>query len=194
MTSQEQNYEIAKKQKETGDQAFKEGDVKAALASYHGALMYAQGLDKNAFKTMGMGGESAGGAQEKTEVDEFIEKIYNNMSACHMKVGNWKRTQETAEKVLKKNDKNYKALYRKAKALAEQGYLERAYKVFEELKTKNPSEITLYEQELARYKAIDVQREKANNAKLKGFLNKAEKKAAAATPEEETPTPASEAA
>lgn len=29
MTSQEQNYEIAKKQKETGDQAFKEGDVKA---------------------------------------------------------------------------------------------------------------------------------------------------------------------
>jgi len=116
------------------------------------------------------------------------------MSACHMKVGNWKRTQETAEKVLKKNDKNYKALYRKAKALAEQGYLERAYKVFEELKTKNPSEITLYEQELARYKAIDVQREKANNAKLKGFLNKAEKKAAAATPEEETPTPASEAA
>lgn len=31
------------------------------------------------------------------------------------------------------------------------------------------SEITLYEQELARYKAIDVQREKANNAKLKGI-------------------------
>ncbi|KAE9405116.1 TPR-like protein [Gymnopus androsaceus JB14] len=189
MTSQEQNYDIAKKQKEAGDKAFREGDLKAALASYHGALMYAQGLDKNAFRSMGMGAPASGGQeQEKTEVDEFLEKIYNNMSACHMKVGNWKRTQETAEKVLKKNDKNYKALYRKAKALAEQGYLERAYKVFEELKTKNPDEATLYEQELARYKAIDAQREKANNAKLKGFLNKAEKKAATASED----TPASE--
>jgi len=48
--------------------------------------------------------------------------------------------------------------------------------VFDDLKTKNPSETALYDQELARYKAIDLQREKANNAKLKGFLNKAEKK------------------
>lgn len=32
------------------------------------------------------------------------------------------------------------------------------------------SEATLYEQELARYKAIDAQREKANNAKLKGLI------------------------
>jgi len=64
--------------------------------------------------------------------------------------------------------------------IAEQGYLERAYKLFAELKTKNPSDVSLYDQELARYKAIDAQREKANNAKLKGFLNKAEKKTAEA--------------
>ncbi|KIK62952.1 hypothetical protein GYMLUDRAFT_163682 [Collybiopsis luxurians FD-317 M1] len=180
MQSHEEKFDIAKKHKETADQAFKEGKVKEALASYHSALLYAQGLDKNAFQSMGMASaEPAEAGREKTEVDEFLEKIYNNMSACHMKNGNWKRTQETAEKVLAKNDKNYKAMYRKAKALAEQGYLERAYKVFEDLKTKNSEEATLYEQELARYKAIDAQREKANNAKLKGFLNKAEKKAAA---------------
>ncbi|KAJ3766418.1 hypothetical protein FB446DRAFT_776092 [Lentinula raphanica] len=175
MSSTEEKFEIAKKQKETGDIAFKEGKVKEALVSYHGALMYAQGLDKNAFKSMGMSDPAEAG-QSKTEVDEFLEKIYNNMSACHMKTGNWRRTQETAEKVLSKNDKNYKAMYRKAKALAEQGYLERAYKLYEDLITKNPSEATLYGQELSRYKAIDAQREKANNAKLKGFLNKAEKK------------------
>lgn len=29
MTSQEQNYDIAKKQKEAGDKAFREGDLKA---------------------------------------------------------------------------------------------------------------------------------------------------------------------
>jgi len=175
MSTNEAKFEIAKKQKDTGDAAFKEGKVKEALASYHSALLYAQGLDKNAFKSMGM--EPAEAGKEKTEVDDLLEKIYNNMSACHMKVANWKRTQETAEKVLAKNNTNYKAMYRKAKALAEQGYLERAYKVFDELKTKNPSESALYDQELARYKAIDAQREKANNAKLKGFLNKAEKKA-----------------
>ncbi|KAJ3739162.1 hypothetical protein DFH05DRAFT_527841 [Lentinula detonsa] len=178
MSSTEEKFEIAKKQKETGDLAFKEGKAKEALASYHGALMYAQGLDKNAFKSMGMS-EPVEAGQAKTEVDEFLEKVYNNMSACYMKTGNWKRTQETAEKVLSKNDKNYKAMYRKAKALAEQGYLERAYKLFEDLITKNSSEAALYEQELARYRAIDAQREKAHNAKLKGFLNKAEKKASA---------------
>ncbi|KAF9061335.1 hypothetical protein BDP27DRAFT_1338298 [Rhodocollybia butyracea] len=178
MSTNDEKFEIAKKQKDTGDVAFKEGKLKEALAAYHGALMYAQGLDKNAFKSMGM--EPAEAGKEKTEVDEFLEKIYNNMSACHMKAGNWKRTQETAEKVLAKNETNYKAMYRKAKALAEQGYLERAYKLFAELKTKNPSEVSLYDQELARYKAIDAQREKANNAKLKGFLNKAEKKTAEA--------------
>ena len=57
-----------------------------------------------------------GKAQEKTEVqlntfwacdmliitiqvDEMVEKIYSNMSACHIKNGNWKRATEAAEKV-----------------------------------------------------------------------------------------------
>ncbi|KAF5391489.1 hypothetical protein D9757_002432 [Collybiopsis confluens] len=175
MQTNEEKFNIAKKYKETADQAFKEGELKDAIQNYHSALLYAQGLDKNAFQSMGMAPADDG--KPKTEVDEFLEKIYNNLSACHMKNGNWKRTQESAEKVLAKNDKNYKAMYRKAKALAEQGYLERAFKLFEELRTKNSDEAALYEQELTRYKAIDAQREKANNAKLKGFLNKAEKKA-----------------
>jgi hypothetical protein len=28
----------------------------------------------------------------------MVEKIYANMSACHMKNGNWKRAAETADK------------------------------------------------------------------------------------------------
>ena len=35
--------------------------------------------------------------------------------------------------VLKKNDKNTKALFRKAKALGEQGYFEKAEKILEDL-------------------------------------------------------------
>ena len=33
------------------------------------------------------------------QADEIMEKIYSNMSACHLKQGNWKRAIETADKV-----------------------------------------------------------------------------------------------
>ena len=33
------------------------------------------------------------------QADEMLEKIYSNMSACHIKNGNWKRAVETADKV-----------------------------------------------------------------------------------------------
>jgi tetratricopeptide (TPR) repeat protein len=68
-----------------------------------------------------------------------MEKVYANMSACHIKRDNWKRAQETAEKALAKNPKNYKAMFRRAKALGEQGYSERAEKILEELIRQSPS-------------------------------------------------------
>ena len=33
------------------------------------------------------------------QVDDILEKIYANMSACHLKNQNWKRALETADKV-----------------------------------------------------------------------------------------------
>jgi tetratricopeptide (TPR) repeat protein len=68
-----------------------------------------------------------------------MEKVYANMSACHIKRENWKRAQETAEKALAKNPKNYKAMFRRAKALGEQGYSERAEKILEELIRQSPA-------------------------------------------------------
>lgn len=88
----------------------------------------------------------------------MVERIYANMSACHMKNGNWKRAAETADKVglfvikylpilsflstsqaLAKNANNYKAMFRKGKALGEQGFFEKAVKILEEVKEKNPT-------------------------------------------------------
>ncbi|KAJ7707580.1 hypothetical protein B0H17DRAFT_522276 [Mycena rosella] len=111
-------------------------------------------------------------AKEKTEVDDIIEKIYANMSACHLKNKNWKRALETADKALAKNESNYKAMFRKAKAQAELGYIERAVKLLEELKTKSPADAALADAELSRLRAIDRERERANNKKLKGFLTR----------------------
>lgn len=137
----------------------------------------------------------------------MVEKIYANMSACHIKNENWQRALDTANKVgwklamcsftsmtdhrqyqaLAKNESNYKAMFRKGKALGELGYFEKAEKVLEELKTKNPTgEIVVMKHstsrmsnkmnpdaagvtaELSRLRAIDQAREKANKQKLKG--------------------------
>ena len=135
------------------------------------------------------------------------------MSACHLKNQNWKRAAETADKVrlidfrlhflgqsclllrfqaLAKNDSNYKAMFRKGKALGEQGFFDKALKVLEELKKKNPTgnachcrlmkqddssnyayhtDAVLVDQEIARLRAIDNEREKAHKNKMKGTLN-----------------------
>lgn len=172
----------AKQKKDTADQAFKLGNVKDALKSYHEALMYLLGLDKNALQSIGVvskpasADEATGKAKERTEVDDILEKIYANMSACHLKNQNYKRAVETADKALAKNEKNFKAMFRKGKALGEQGFFEKALKVLNELKTQNPSDAAIADQEIARLKAIDDERDRANKKKLKGFLNKAEKK------------------
>ncbi|KAJ7126865.1 hypothetical protein C8R44DRAFT_779760 [Mycena epipterygia] len=186
LTTTAQKVATAKEKKAVADQAFKEGKITEALMAYHGSLMYLLGLDKSALQSMGMGSpppppppaassSSAppppdGKAKERTEVDDIVEKIYANMSACHLKNKNWKRALETADKALAKNENNYKAMFRKAKALAEQGYFERAVKLLEDLKTKSPADAALADAELTRLRAIDKERERANNKKLKGFL------------------------
>ncbi|KAJ7170835.1 hypothetical protein C8R43DRAFT_1150277 [Mycena crocata] len=185
ITTTAQKVAIAKEKKETADQAFKEGKI-SEVKSYNAlnvafkSLMYLLGLDKNALQGMGMGSPTPppaassssappdAKAKEKTEVDDIVEKIYANMSACHLKNKNWKRALETADKALAKNESNYKAMFRKAKALSEQGYFERAVKLLEDLKSKSPADAALADAELTRLRAIDKERERANNKKLKG--------------------------
>jgi hypothetical protein len=38
-------------------------------------------------------------SERRVQVDEIMEKIYANQSACHMKKNNFKRALECAEKV-----------------------------------------------------------------------------------------------
>jgi len=180
----QQKLNTAKQLKETGDQAFKLGKVKEALGSYHQSLMYLHGLNKDALAAVSGGSGDAGkdekDGKKKTEVDEVLEKIYANMSACHLKNENWQRALETANKALAKNEANYKAMFRKAKALGQQGFFDKALKILEEVKTKNPTDAAACDQEIARLRAIDDERERKHKKKLKGFLNKAQAKEAAA--------------
>ncbi|KZT07777.1 uncharacterized protein LAESUDRAFT_698548 [Laetiporus sulphureus 93-53] len=176
-----QKLATAKEKKDAADHAFKEGDLKNALRSYHEALMYLKGLDKNASTAMSDAVADSspvdGAATEKPKTeacsaDEMMEKIYSNQSACHLKQGNWKRTVETADKALALNANNYKALFRKAKALGESGYFEKAEKILDDLLKKNEADALAINAELTRLRAIDNEREKMHNQKYKGFLNK----------------------
>ncbi|OSD06630.1 hypothetical protein PYCCODRAFT_1431646 [Trametes coccinea BRFM310] len=175
--------ETAKGLKEKADKSFQEGKLKDALASYHQALLYLHGLDKNSLqKALGQpvpppppieAVDQAAQEKPKTEVDILQEKIYSNMSQCHLANQNWKRAVETADKALALNPKNRKALFRKAKAQGELGYFEKAEKILEDLiKDAEPTEKDICQKELARLRAIDKERERAHNQKLKGFLNK----------------------
>lgn len=90
------------------------------------------------------------------QADIMLDKIYSNMSQCHIKRENWKRAMETADKVrpslyehesplfmypifqaLAKNSLNTKALFRKGKALGELGQFEKSQKILDDLLTKN---------------------------------------------------------
>jgi len=182
----ETNLAIGKEKKDAGDQAFRGGDIKQALLAYHQAIMYLQGIDKQALPGIGSlptppkaeGDDSkpaAGVPETRTEADEMVEKIYSNMSACHMKNGNWKRALDCAERALKKNPNNDKAMFRKGKALGELGWIERAEKVLSDLKARNPSDTQLVEQELAKMKLQDAERERKANQKFRGFLSRDKK-------------------
>ncbi|KAM6504333.1 hypothetical protein JOM56_001276 [Amanita muscaria] len=162
----------AKQRKETGDQAFKAGNVKAALLSYHQAVFFLVGLDRAAVTSIGAPQLDPAEQKEKAEIDDTISKIYSNMSACHIKQGNWQRAIETADKALAKNAKNYKAMFRKGKALGEQGFFEKAEKILEQLKSESADDTAAVDVELSRLRVIDSAREKASMQKMKGFLRK----------------------
>lgn len=135
------------------------------------------------------------------------------MAACHIKNGNYQRAVETADKVrsrpnqhvfahkriphiiqaLAKNENNGKAMFRKAKALGELGYFEKAVKILEDLKKKSPTgkrllsclaphcarytnsitftDVASADQEIARLTVIDNERERVHKKKMKGKSN-----------------------
>jgi len=177
--------QTAREKKDVADTAFKSGDLKDALRSYHEALMYLHGLDKNALESLGMGipssssssavDQAASAKDEKTEVDLMLEKIYANMSACHLKQENWRRAIDTADKAIAKNPANSKALFRKGKALGELGYFEKAETVLLEAKKVAPNEAPLVDAELARQRVADRERQKAHDQKLRGWLPREKK-------------------
>ncbi|KIJ31346.1 hypothetical protein M422DRAFT_70891 [Sphaerobolus stellatus SS14] len=173
----EEKIQLAEGLKQAGDDAFRTNDVQTALRKYHESLLYLNGLDKSALPVSLGGGDelpNEDGDKPKGKVNELLDKIYSNQSACYIKKKNWKRAIEAADKALSKNKDNHKALFRRAKANGEMGFLEKATKLFEELREKSTddNEKNLIDQELNRMQLEDARRRKQVDSSLRGFLNK----------------------
>ncbi|TFK40168.1 hypothetical protein BDQ12DRAFT_680447 [Crucibulum laeve] len=189
----EEKVARGKELKAEGDALYKEkkfSGAGSALQKYNEALAYLKGLDKNALQSIGMAsnkpatGDPSKDAKERTEVDEIVETIYGNMTACHIQNDKWDRVLTTCNTILAKNEANYKALFRKGRALAKLSEPEKALKILEDVKAKCTDEKLLNEvtSEIAKLRADDKAREKVYRQGLKGFLNK-EKKPAVDAPE-----------
>ncbi|KAG9104845.1 hypothetical protein FRC06_008075 [Ceratobasidium sp. 370] len=162
-----QKLQIGREKKAAGDDSFRKGDFKGALRSYHEAGLYLNGLDKSFLPALTGGADpeppKPGAPQPKTEVDELLEKIWTNMAACHLKGGNYKRVIELADKALKK-----------AKALAGQGYTEKAIAIIDELLKNDPNDEAM-KKDLADIKASQAAVEKKGLSKFKGMYNRPSK-------------------
>jgi hypothetical protein len=96
-----------------------------------------------------------------------------------------------SKQALKKNPENYKAMFRKGKALGSQGYYEKATLILEDLVKKNPAGVwtctflrtniiptnrmlcvdePVVSAELKRIQALDKEAERKHNQKMKGKL------------------------
>ncbi|KAF8339849.1 TPR-like protein [Cantharellus anzutake] len=167
-SSVEEKMEVAQGHKEKGDKAFRSGDWKAALQSYHLALLYLTGLDKRGLPAIP---KEIAESVDPDEAKTLTQNVRLNMAACHLKTDNFKRALYYADEVLKKNPTNTKALFRRAKSLSSTGYTEKAIKILEDLVAKNPDDST-FTSELAAARAKEKEADVKSYKKFKGFLSK----------------------
>lgn len=173
--SAEDKLKIAQEKKEQGNIAFKNGQFRDALRLYHEATLYAQGLEKSLSSAMDAGNAASGAGDEKrrpkTEADVLLVALYNNMSAIHLKLANWKRAMESADKVLAKDEENAKAGFRKAQAMIHMGERLKAIKDLEQLSKTHPNDLDIA-RELATQRSneekSELDHERAFNEAWKG--------------------------
>eukprot|EP00483_Globobulimina_turgida_P000743 UN00743 len=117
------DYDQALDLKNNGNACFKSGDLKGALKNYSRIFMHI-GMNPcmNMSQMMGQGGnpnpatpqQKKDPLQQKT--DELRLTAFNNMAAVYAKMNKWDDCKEKCTRVLKVDDKNTKALFRRGMA------------------------------------------------------------------------------
>ncbi|XP_072889563.1 zinc finger CCCH domain-containing protein 7B [Hemitrygon akajei] len=104
-------HQLVKNLLEEGNELYQEKDYKQALFQYVEALNVAQYAQSD----------------EVVIAQRLLEHLYVNRATCYFSMGVYEKALEDCENALKLNEDNYRALYRKTRALNELGKHKEAY-------------------------------------------------------------------
>ncbi|RIA92420.1 hypothetical protein C1645_765253 [Glomus cerebriforme] len=172
----EEKLASGKLEKDQGNEYFKKGEIKNALRHYHLALFHLNGLQNN--KTFAVFRKEQEEEPKNDPLQEDITKtmsvIYSNLAACHIKEQNWDKAISYANKALKHDPENTKALFRRAQAYINEGNTTRAREDLEKLTVKNPDDAAV-KREWYNLKMKDKEQDEKQRRELKGMFNRKKK-------------------
>ncbi|XP_012713476.2 zinc finger CCCH domain-containing protein 7A isoform X1 [Fundulus heteroclitus] len=130
-----------------GNDVFQEGEWTKSIEMYTEALNIAEYAD----------------SEEKISVQtSLLEKLYANRAAAYLNIvpGLYDQALEDCEKALQLNEGNYRALYRKSKALKEMGRHQEAYEAVAKCSLAVPqdSNVTQLTQDLAKILGLKIRK------------------------------------
>uniref|UniRef100_A0AAQ5Y3J4 C3H1-type domain-containing protein n=1 Tax=Amphiprion ocellaris TaxID=80972 RepID=A0AAQ5Y3J4_AMPOC len=127
-----------------GNDVFKEGEWTKSIEMYTEALSIADYAD----------------SEDICVPTGLLEKLYANRAAAYLNIGLYDQALEDCEKALQLNEGNYKALYRKAKALKELGRHQEAYEAVAKCSLAVPqdSNVTQLTQDLAKILGLKIRK------------------------------------
>ncbi|XP_068193015.1 zinc finger CCCH domain-containing protein 7A isoform X2 [Antennarius striatus] len=129
-----------------GNDVFKEGEWTKSIEMYTEALSIAEYAD----------------SEEICIPTGLLEKLYANRAASYLNIvpGLYDQALEDCEKALQLNDRNYKALYRKAKSLKEMGRHQEAYEAVAKCSLVVPQDpsVTQLTQDLAKSLGLKIRK------------------------------------
>ncbi|CAG9320994.1 unnamed protein product [Blepharisma stoltei] len=121
-----------------GNELFKQGNYKDALKKYAKVFLYTEGLISKS-GALSQYAKVCLTDQQEAQVNEIRFSTYSNMTAVHLKEGNYERTILKANKALEINESS-KVLYRRGMAYLQLNDLDRAKSDFDKANEKTPGD------------------------------------------------------
>lgn len=139
-----------------GNDVYREGDWRGSLSHYTEAINIADYAN----------------SEEIHVSDDVLEKLHVNRIACFSNMGLHEKVLEDCEIALRLNENNFRALYRKAKALNELGRYKKAYDAVAKCSLAVPQDESVIKltQELAQKLGLKI-RKAYVRAKVRFYFN-----------------------
>uniref|UniRef100_A0A4W3I1W1 Zinc finger CCCH-type containing 7A n=1 Tax=Callorhinchus milii TaxID=7868 RepID=A0A4W3I1W1_CALMI len=141
---EQEDTDLVRNLYDDGNDKFRGGNWKDALDQYTEALNVADYAS----------------SEDISIVDGVKEKLYTNRASCYLNIGHYNQVLEDCDKALQLNHNNYRALYRKARALKELGRHKEAYNVIAKCSLGVPQDdgVMKLTQELAQILGLKIRK------------------------------------